>query len=437
MFFNRSLVKENDSLKQELHISRQITLDLESDMLRITLSPDGKITSTNDAFCHELEFKFNALDGTDFLDLVPKFARDTQHYNNLKQAIFTPKHWSGAVQITRGNHSEGWLRVIVQPITDIHHSLKYIQIYASELTRTISASREYEDMIKAITRSTAIIEFNLDGTVITANDNFLHTMSYQLKEIEGKHHQIFCEPEFYNSPEYQDFWQHLRSGEYVSKRFKRIDKYGNVVWLEASYNPIHNDHNQLYKVIKFATVITEQVNQEMAISEAANTAYEISQETDKNSAKGQHVIEETIKTMESLAQKMTVASEGIQQLDQLSKQVSQLVTSISGIAEQTNLLALNAAIEAARAGDQGRGFAVVADEVRELASRTTKTTAEIVEVVTKNQELTENAVSLINEGHDKAQDGLRLSTDAGEVIIQIQEGAKHAVDAIGQFNQKL
>ncbi|MCE0495367.1 methyl-accepting chemotaxis protein [Vibrio sp. DNF-1] len=175
----------------------------------------------------------------------------------------------------------------------------------------------------------------------------------------------------------------------------------------------------------------------MAISEAADIAYDISQETDANAENGNKVIGDTIKTIEELAHQMTEASEGIMQLDQLSKQVGQLVTSISGIAEQTNLLALNAAIEAARAGDQGRGFAVVADEVRELASRTSKTTAEIVEVVTKNQELTANAVNLINAGHDKTHDGLELSNEAGEVIQKIQEGAKKVVNAIGQFNQKL
>ncbi|MDC0610805.1 PAS domain-containing methyl-accepting chemotaxis protein [Vibrio sp.] len=437
MFFNRSLVKEIESLKKELHYSQQIMKDLESDMLRVTLDAKGVITSTNKSFCDELEFKFGELDGKQFLDLVPEYAQNTPHFANLKKALSTHEHWIGAVQIVKGDKHEGWLRAIVQPIEDMNGKLEYIIIYASELTRTIAESREQQDMIKAMMRSAAIIEFNLDGTVRKANDNFLRAMGYKQEEIKGKHHRIFCESELVNSSEYDAFWKKLGRGEYVSGRFKRIDKYGNVAWLEASYNPVHDDFGKLYKVIKFATVITDEVNREQAISEAANIAYDISQETDDFAENGQQVIRDTIKTMESLSEQMNNASDGIQQLDQLSKQVSQLVTSISSIAEQTNLLALNAAIEAARAGDQGRGFAVVADEVRNLASSTSKTTAEIVEVVTKNQELTANAVSLINGGHDKAEDGLRLSNEAGAVINQIQQGAKRVVDAVGQFTNKL
>lgn len=110
-------------------------------------------------------------------------------------------------------------------------------------------------------RSTAVIEFDLDGNILTANDRFLTTVGYRLEQIRGKHHRIFCEPEEANSAGYQAFWDKLRRGEYVAERFKRIDAHGRVVWLEASYNPIFDAHDVLYKVVKFATVITEQVNQ--------------------------------------------------------------------------------------------------------------------------------------------------------------------------------
>jgi len=116
--------------------------------------------------------------------------------------------------------------------------------------------------------------------------------------------------------------------------------------------------------------------------------------------------------------------------------VGSIIQSIRGIADQTNLLALNAAIEAARAGEQGRGFAVVADEVRQLASRTSAATEEIVGVVEKNQILAEKAVSLINKGKEQAEQGLALSNEAGNVIIEIQDGAQRVVDAVGQFANK-
>ena len=120
-----------------------------------------------------------------------------------------------------------------------------------------------------------------------------------------------------------------------------------------------------------------------------------------------------------------------------SQLIGSIIQAISSIADQTNLLALNAAIEAARAGEQGRGFAVVADEVRQLASRTSKATEEIVGVVKQNQLLAEQAVNVIMSGKQQAQQGLDLAGEAGTVILEIQDGARRVVGAVGQFANHL
>ncbi|WP_033022333.1 methyl-accepting chemotaxis protein, partial [Pseudoalteromonas distincta] len=145
----------------------------------------------------------------------------------------------------------------------------------------------------------------------------------------------------------------------------------------------------------------------------------------------------TVAVMTELAINMEQAASEISALDQQSQQISSIVQSISSIAEQTNLLALNAAIEAARAGEQGRGFAVVADEVRLLASRTSKATEEIVEVVQRNQSQTQNTVAVIEKGKEKAEQGLALSKESGDVMQEIQQGAQEVVNAIGQFTSEL
>ena len=220
-------------------------------------------------------------------------------------------------------------------------------------------------------------------------------------------------------------------------RFQRFDSQNNSVWLEASYNPIHNNEGQLYKVAKFATVITDEMNRQLAISETSDIAYDISKKTDKDTLTGIEVIKSTIQTMNELSQEMGGASQGILELSTQSRKISELVESIRGIADQTNLLALNAAIEAARAGEQGRGFAVVADEVRQLASRTSKATEEIIDVVSENKQLTDKAVLLIDESMNKAVKALELSNDAGSVMNEIQIGAREVVDAIGKFNSNL
>jgi methyl-accepting chemotaxis protein len=194
---------------------------------------------------------------------------------------------------------------------------------------------------------------------------------------------------------------------------------------------------RLYKVVKFATVITDQVDREQQVSDAAATAYEVSKHTDANAQEGTDVVKQTVETMERITQEMASASTGIEALGKQSLLISTMVQTIGGIASQTNLLALNAAIEAARAGEQGRGFAVVADEVRQLANRTSKATDEIVSVVQQNQQLVDQAIASIASSRTQAQAGLTLANKAGAVIVEIREGAKKVVEAVGHFAKKL
>lgn len=122
-------------------------------------------------------------------------------------------------------------------------------------------SRDYEGQIAAIGKSQAVIEFNVDGTIIQANDNFLHTLGYTLGEIKGQHHRMFCEPAYSQSPEYRNFWDLLNRGEYQAGEFKRLGKGGKEVWIQASYNPILDRSGKVVKVVKYATDITKQVHE--------------------------------------------------------------------------------------------------------------------------------------------------------------------------------
>ncbi|WP_442963010.1 methyl-accepting chemotaxis protein [Pseudomonas sp. AL 58] len=141
--------------------------------------------------------------------------------------------------------------------------------------------------------------------------------------------------------------------------------------------------------------------------------------------------------IEEISEELNAAARSLDAVSQQSKLIAQIVQTIGSIADQTNLLALNAAIEAARAGDHGRGFAVVADEVRSLASRTSKATLEIVDVVQQNQDLSLNAVASMQSSLSRTGRGVELANEAGEVILEIQQGSQHVVDAISQINSTL
>lgn len=153
----------------------------------------------------------------------------------------------------------------VRPHVEGSGELKQMNKAVEQMLDTLASNEvknaDYEGQISAISQSQAVIEFNPDGTIITANHNFLGAVGYELEEIQGKHHRIFCEPEFANSSEYNAFWEKLRKGDFEAAQFKRIAKDGSEIWIQASYNPIRDKDGQIVKVVKFATDITEEVEQ--------------------------------------------------------------------------------------------------------------------------------------------------------------------------------
>ncbi|NMZ66863.1 PAS domain S-box protein [Pseudomonas oryzihabitans] len=435
--FNKGLKQELQRLREQVDSFKRLKAELDVEMLGLELDGRGCISAVNANFEKEMGVRAADLLGRPLAELIPAHVRNQEYSRRLQQALSRGEPYSGALHLLRGDGQEAWLRGILHPFHDSQGQVTRFRLFCNNLTRTIETSREHESLLKALRRSTAVIEFNLQGEVLDANDRFLQAMGYSLAQIKGKHHRMFCEPAEANSEAYEQFWARLRRGEFVVDRFKRLDAQGRDVWLEASYNPVIDAHDRLYKVVKFATVITDQVQQEQAVSEAASVAFETSRHTDDTARKGAAVAQQTVEVMRALATQMQEAVKGIEALDNQSQVIGTIIKTISGIAEQTNLLALNAAIEAARAGEQGRGFAVVADEVRQLASRTSKATEEIVGVVQQNQQLAGEAVTVIENGRRQAEQGLELAGQAGQVIVEIQDGAQRVVGAVGRFAQHL
>ena len=435
--FNTQLKQQLAACQQQLAEAQARREAVDRSMAVIEFQPDGTIVAANDNFLATMGYRLEEIRGQHHrLFCQPGYAASAEYqrfWQRLASGEFIRERF---LRLNKAGQ-QVWLEASYNPVRDASGRVTRVLKMATDITAQVIGEQEQSSLINAINRSMATIEFNPQGEVLAANDNFLGVMGYRLEEIRGKHHRLFCERSESESAEYRQFWERLNRGEFFSGRFKRINRQGATVWLRATYNPVFDHQGRLYKVVKFATDVTAQIQQQEAESRAARLAYDTSLHTDETAQQGAQVVQRTVEVMQSIAGELNRAADGISAVSQQSEMISSIVQTIRGIAEQTNLLALNAAIEAARAGEQGRGFAVVADEVRNLAARTSQATVEIVEVVRRNHELAQGAVSSMEASKDKAEQGVTLANEAGQVILEIQDGARQVVQAISQFTATL
>lgn len=284
--------------------------------------------------------------------------------------------------------------------------------------------------LKAIHLSTAIIEFSLEGNILTANEKFLNITGYNINEIQGKHHKIFCDEHYSHTPEYQHFWKRLENGEFFSGRFQRINKYGESIWLEATYNPVMHKN----KVIKFAKDITPIMQKKQDDENNAVLAYEVSHQTKEASLEGNTIIQQTSVEIKDIAEIIDTSSQIINQLSLQSEEIGKLTNDIEKIALQTNLLALNASIEAAHAKEHGKGFAIVAGEIKKLALTTAHATKTINKNIQDIQQQTGIAISQMSDCRKKAEYGVNLSNSAAESINHILNQSHKMVNIVNDFS---
>jgi methyl-accepting chemotaxis protein len=217
---------------------------------------DGTILSANDNFLQIFGYGADEVVGKHHsLFCDPAYAESDAYVEFWKKLGRGEHHEAEFRRLGKGG-GEIWLRASYNPVFDKDGEPVRVVKFATDVTAAKLQTAEFEGKVRAIDRAQAIIEFELDGTVITANENFLAVLGYGLDEIVGKHHRIFCEPGYAESPEYAEFWRKLARGEYEAAEFKRLTKDGSEVWLQASYNPIFDMDGRPFKVVKFATDVT-------------------------------------------------------------------------------------------------------------------------------------------------------------------------------------
>jgi methyl-accepting chemotaxis protein len=252
--------------------------------------------------------------------------------------------------------------------------------FASDVTAEKLRAADFAGQIEAIGKSQAVIEFNMDGVVLNANENFLATLGYSLSDIQGKHHSMFMPAEERDSPAYREFWATLNRGEFQSGEYKRIGRGGKEAWIQASYNPIRDLNGKPYKVVKYATDTTAQVIARMKAEKVRGMMESVAAGAEELNASVREISEAMSKskdTANNAVDRVEAADQQAQRLSAAAESMRSIVQLIGDITGQINLLALNATIESARAGEAGRGFAVVAAEVKNLANQAKQATDKI------------------------------------------------------------
>ncbi|MGL4915038.1 MAG: methyl-accepting chemotaxis protein [Aeromonas allosaccharophila] len=428
--FNSKLKAELQQCQEQLLAQQGFFDAVHGSVATITFTPDGTVLAANDLFLNVVGFSAPEVVGHHhrmFCD--PQYAQSSayqQFWADLKQG----RSRTGVFQRFNKRGEAIWLEATYFPVKLRGVVTKVIKI-ATDITEHHLQLLSQQALVTALDRSMAMIEFTPGGEVVTANGNFLHTMGYTLAQVQGKHHRIFCDDQFYR--EQPHFWEELGRGQYKSGLFCRQNSHGGKVWLEATYNPILDEHRKVVKVIKFASDITERINKSDAVREAAMLAHGAARETLNCAERGAGLLASVVDTSSLIASQLTHSIGLINQLNEQSRNIEAIVSTISSIADQTNLLALNAAIEAARAGDQGRGFAVVADEVRQLAARTSLSTDEIAKVVQNNRELTARVTSEMSDVASSAELGKQQVGEVNEVMSEIRREANNVSSTVSDL----
>lgn len=390
----------------------------------IEFNLDGTIITANENFLATVGFSLAEIQGKHHrIFCEPEYAKSSE-YKDFWSRLGSGKHEVGEYKRVTKDGREIWLNASYNPIFDADNRPFKVVKFASDVTTSKMQASEFQGKVDAISKAQAVIEFDMNGIVLNANENFLSVMGYALSDIKGEHHRVFCDDDYAASTEYKRFWQKLNRGEFDSGRYRRMGNNGKVVWIQATYNPILDLNGKPYKVVKYASDITEQINLESAVKEKAQSdSRKVDALLDSvgRAARGDLTCHINIEGNEPI----DLLAEGIKKMiGDLRSVIANVVGSATSFSDSSKTIsersngvaagaqALGATVEQMNASIDGLTFSInsIADNTRN-ADHLAKSTQQEAEVGAKAVAKSIEAMDLIN----------RSSEDIGEIVKVISE----------------
>ena len=372
----------------------------------IEFNLDGTIVTANDIFLRLLGYTLGEIVGKHHSLFVEPAARDGAAYRAFWASLNRGEYQSAEYKRIGKGGKEVWILASYNPILDDTGKPFKVVKFAADVSEHKLKTANFAGQIEAIGKSQAVIEFGMDGNVLTANQNFLSLLGYSLGEIQGRHHSMFVPPAERDGASYRAFWDSLNRGEYQAGEYQRVGRGGRDVWIQASYNPILDLNGKPYKVVKYATDTTAQVIARMKSDHIQKMLESVASGAEELNTSVRGIAASTAKSKEianDAVSKVELADHQAQRLSTAAEAMDGIVQLIGDITGQINLLALNATIESARAGEAGRGFAVVASEVKNLANQAKQATDRIAGEISALNGISDEVVSALHTIRDAIQ----------------------------------
>ena len=411
MFYTQTK-RELQTCRNQLQEQTDKLVAISRSMAVIEFDLTGKILSANDNFLKILGYSLNEVQGGYHRLFVESSYASSNDYAQFWQRLNRGEFFADRFKRIGKGGKVVWIEATYNPVLDMAGKPYKVIKVATDITKAVLVESDNNGQLAAINRAMAVIEFDLQGNVLTANDNFLKTLGYQLNEIKGKHHRMFVEPEYSQSAEYSQFWSTLAVGKFLAATYKRIGKSGKVVWLEASYNPIFDADGKPYKVVKYASDVTQNENNKQMLTTAVSRVSEV--------------------LMEMSNGNLTRRVEGdfTGQLGELQKAINAMADKLSSVVQSASLSAFVVNDASAQISQGSSDLSTRVQEQAVALERTSSTMNEMTSAVQASTNNAQKVAELTRQVQQQSNEGVMVMNNTITAMKSIQESSSKIADIV-------